>query len=156
MMNSEATLQQVEGIIQQIRLYNRQYAASILLRAASTVLPALLVLLVLGMVSASIVGYVNATANNRFVTAFASAVTLLVSILAARAVWLWADRRYGGWTLIRTVGQVNHDLRELERMIAAVRIGESQKVGQITAMAQSAWESYAGAMRSAGFLATDQ
>jgi hypothetical protein len=155
-MDSEAALQQVEGMIRQIRLYNRQYATSILLRAANTVLPALLVLLVLGMVSASIVGYVNATASNRFVTAFASAVMLLITILAARAVGQWADRRYAGWTLIRTVGQVNHDLRELERRIASARIEEAENVDQITAMAQASWESYAGAMRSAGVLAPDE
>jgi hypothetical protein len=76
---------------------------------------------------------------------------LLVSILAARAVWLWADRRYGGWTLIRTVGQVNHDLRELERMIAAARIEPSESVDHVTNMAQSAWEMYATAMQAAQF-----
>lgn len=150
-MDSEALLQQAEDIVRRIRQYNRQYATSILLRAANTVLPPLLVLLALGMVSASIVGYVNAAASNRFVMAFASAITILVSILAARAVGQWADRRYRGWTLIRTVGQVNHDLRELERMIAAARISESENVDQITAMAQATWESYAAAMQEAGF-----
>jgi hypothetical protein len=150
-MDSETSLRQAEDIIRHIRQYNRQYATRILLRAANTVLPALLVLLVLGMFSASIVGYVNAAASNRFVTAFASAVTLLASILATRAVGLWADRRYRGWTLIRTVGQVNHDLRELERLIAGARIEQSENVDGIIAMAQAAWESYAAAMQAARF-----
>jgi hypothetical protein len=150
-MDAEITLQQIEDMIRHIRRYNRQYAAGILMRAANTVLPALLVLLILGMVSAFIIGNVNAATSNRFVTAFASTMIVLVSILAARAVWLWGDRRYRGWTLIRTVGQVNHDLQELERMIADARIRQLQDVDHITSMAQSTWESYAAAMQQAGF-----
>lgn len=150
-MDTETTaaVQQAQAVSQQIRRYNRQYAAGILLLALKTVLPPFVTLLVMGLLSAYVVGYVSASAGSRLFTAAASAITFLVSILAARAVWQWADRRYRGWTVLRTVGQVNRDLRQLERDIQAAEITGAER---ILAMAQAAWESYAAAMRAAGFV----
>ena len=149
-MNTETTaaVRQARAVIQQIRQYNRQYATAILTRALKTVLPGTVVLLPLAVLSNYVIGTIDATFGNRLYTSAASAITFLVSILAARAVWLWADRRFKGWTLIRTVGQVNSDLRKLERSIQAGEITDPER---ISTTAQAAWDMYVAVMQAAGF-----
>jgi hypothetical protein len=150
-MESETQLRQIQATIRRIRDYNRQYASAILWQALKTVLPGLAVLLGLAVVSAYVIGYLDAAFGNRLVTSAASAITFLLTLLAARAIWQWADRRYRGWTLIRTVGQVNSVVRHLERDIARSRGGQVTGGEWMAAQAQSAWESHSEAMRQAGF-----
>ena len=147
-MDAETAVQQARTIIRQIRQYNRQHATAILMLALRTVLPGSVVLFVLAVLGNYVIGTINATFGNRLFTSAAVAVTFLVSVLAARAVWLWADHRFQGWTLIRTVGQVNSDIRQLERAIEA---GEIHDPERILSTAQSAWEMYVAAMQAAGF-----
>jgi hypothetical protein len=149
-MDSEtaASVEQARSIIKRIRDTNRQYVTSIFTRTLKTVLPGSLVLMVLAFLSNYVIGTINATFGNRLYTSAAIAITFLVTILAARAVWQWADRRFKGWTLIRTIGQVNSDIRQLERTI---QIGYIADPAGITATAQAAWESYVAAMQAAGF-----
>jgi len=95
-MESDTQLRQTQATIRRIREYNRQYATAILIQALKTALTGLMVLLGLAVISAYVIGYVDAAFGNRLVTAAASAITFLATLLAARAVWQWADRRYGG------------------------------------------------------------
>jgi hypothetical protein len=136
-----------QAIIRRIRANNRRHAIAILKLALKTVLPPSVTLAVLALLSAYLVGYIQVTFGSRLLTAAASAVTFLVAILIVRSVWQWADRRYGGWTLLRTVGQVNRDIRQLERSIYIGAMTEAEYV----MAAQAAWEMYAAAMQHTGF-----
>ncbi len=147
-MDAETTAA-VRAVIEQIRQNNRRYVTAILIRAFQSILPGSVVLLALAFISNYVIGTVNATFGNRLYTSAASAITLLVTILAARAVWLWANRRLQGWTLIRTIGEVNGELRKLER---AVQAGEITDPERITTTVQDIWETYVAAMRAAGLL----
>jgi hypothetical protein len=146
-MDAETTAA-VRVVTKQIRQHNRQYATTILRSVLKTVLPGVIVLLILAFLSNYVIGTIDATFGNRVYTSAASGLTLVISILAARAVWLWANRRFQGWTLIRTVGQVNSSIRQLER---AVREGELTDQDYIVTATQAIWETYVTAMQTAGF-----
>jgi hypothetical protein len=149
-MDSEtaAAVERVRTVIQKIRAANRRYVTSILSQTLKTVLPGSIVLMALAFLSNYVIGTINATFGNRFYTSAAIALTFLVAILTARAVWRWADRRFKGWTLIRTIGQVNSDIRQLERTIETGYIADPEGIART---AQAAWESYVAAMQAAGF-----
>jgi len=134
-------------LLRRIRDNNRRYAPAILRRGFQTLVAPSLVLIVFAVMSSFIIGWVDVVKGSRPLTIIASAGTFVVTIMLARIAFQWSERRYGGWTLLRAVGQINSEVRRLERDIA----GGSDEVNRITASAHEVWNAYIEALQNAGF-----
>ena len=105
-----------------------------------TVMIPILVLVLFAILSALIIGRVQASIGSQPAYFVTSAVSFIVTVLATRYAWRWSDSRFKGWSLLRTIGEVNGEIRRMER------------TPDMTAQAQAVWQTYVETMQTAGFM----
>jgi hypothetical protein len=132
---------ETQAVIRRIRQGNRQYAIAILMLGFKTLMIPILVLVLCSFLSALVIGRVQEMSGSQPVYFVTSAVSFIVTVLVTRYAWRWSDARFKGWTLWRTIGEVNGGIRRMERT----------PTGDMTARAQSVWQTYVEAMQAAGF-----
>jgi hypothetical protein len=128
---------ETQAVIRRIRDNNRHFAVAILMLGFKTVMIPVLVLVLFAILSALVIGRVQTMSPIYFAT---SAVSFIVTVLATRYAWRWSDARFKGWTLLRTIGEVNGEIRRMER------------TPDMSAQAQSVWQTYLETMQTAGFM----
>lgn len=150
----EDSIRTERELIDAIRASSRRLSFPILLVIVKTFAVPLLAFIVLWFAG----GYFRAFMNNQFQDTSINSTAQLAAALATVAgtiiAWRWAERRFGGLSLIRRMAGISRAVLRVEQAIETARArntATSDDLARIDALAQEAWDTYVRSMRESGF-----
>jgi hypothetical protein len=149
----EESIRTERELIAAIRASSRRLSIPILMVIVKTfAVPflAFIALLIMG-------GYFRAFMNNQFqdvgVNSTAQFAAALLTVAGTVIAWRWAERRFGGLTLVRRLATVSRAVLRVEQAIESARSQSTpaaDDLARIDALANEAWDTYLHTMRASG------
>jgi hypothetical protein len=149
----EESRQLENELIAAIQRDSKAKAGVIRSRIMKTILFTGLTFALLYFLSMEIRNWINRAFND---TGLNTTTTLSAMLVVAAGTYVsarWADRAWGGFSLVRRLGGVSRAVLQVQMAIERAKAGGSgnpAEIQQINQLAQRAWDTYVQAMRDSG------